>query len=110
GSLELQAPDLLDDGHQLHGRRRRVLRAERRGLGLRGGVAGGAARRRRQCGEKHDGSHARSLAGYDDAVKETAEDRFRAWLAAVEGRHLAKLTFPEVRRALVALSSLYVER
>jgi len=43
-------------------------------------------------------------------VKEAAGERFRAWLAAVEERHLAELTFPEVRRALVALSSLYVER
>jgi SAM-dependent methyltransferase len=43
-------------------------------------------------------------------VKESADDRFRSWLSAVEARHLAKLTFPEVRRALVALSSLYVER
>ena len=43
-------------------------------------------------------------------MKETPEDRFRSWVAAVEERHLAKLTFPEVRRALVALSSLYVER
>jgi hypothetical protein len=31
-------------------------------------------------------------------------------MAALEARHLARLTFPEVRRALVALSSLYVER
>lgn len=33
-----------------------------------------------------------------------------AWYAALEARHLASLTFPEVRRALQALSSLYVER
>jgi SAM-dependent methyltransferase len=33
-----------------------------------------------------------------------------AWYAALEARHLAALTFPEVRRALSALSSLYVER
>jgi hypothetical protein len=33
-----------------------------------------------------------------------------AWLAALERRHLERLTFPEVRRALQALSSLYVER
>jgi hypothetical protein len=37
-------------------------------------------------------------------------DRFEAWLAALEKRHLAQLTFPEVRRALQALSSLYVEQ
>jgi SAM-dependent methyltransferase len=43
-------------------------------------------------------------------VKETAEDRFRSWLAALEARHLAELSFPEVRRALEALSSIYVER
>src|SRR4249920_3711800 len=33
-----------------------------------------------------------------------------AWYAALEARHLASLTFQEVRRALQALSSLYVER
>jgi len=37
-------------------------------------------------------------------------DPFPAWMAALEARHLARLTFPEVRRALQALSSLYVER
>lgn len=35
---------------------------------------------------------------------------FEAWLAALEARHLATLTFPEVVRALRALSSTYVER
>src|ERR1044071_4719377 len=33
-----------------------------------------------------------------------------AWLAALEGRHLADLRVPEVTRALRALSSAYVER
>jgi len=33
-----------------------------------------------------------------------------AWYAALEARHLESLTFTEVRRALQALSSLYVER
>ena len=37
-------------------------------------------------------------------------DPFTAWLEALEKRHLGGLTFPEVRRALQALSSLYVER
>jgi SAM-dependent methyltransferase len=35
---------------------------------------------------------------------------FSAYYEAVEKRHLAELTFAEVRRALQALSSLYVER
>ncbi|MDP1570547.1 MAG: hypothetical protein Q8L86_11135 [Vicinamibacterales bacterium] len=35
---------------------------------------------------------------------------FDAWLAALEARHLADLRFPEVVRALRALSSTYVER
>jgi hypothetical protein len=35
---------------------------------------------------------------------------FDDWLAALEARHLAELTFPEVSRALKALSSTYVER
>jgi hypothetical protein len=39
-----------------------------------------------------------------------AEERFRSWLLALERRHLEALTFAEVRRALQALSSLYVQR
>lgn len=38
------------------------------------------------------------------------EEMFERWFAALERRHLSKLTFPEVRRALAALSSIYVER
>jgi SAM-dependent methyltransferase len=37
-------------------------------------------------------------------------DPVAAWLEALEKRHLGALTFAEVRRALQALSSLYVER
>src|SRR5258706_3134823 len=33
-----------------------------------------------------------------------------AWLSALETRHLADLTFPEVSRSLRALSATYVER
>jgi SAM-dependent methyltransferase len=36
--------------------------------------------------------------------------RFEKWLRATEARQLAELTFPEVSRALRALSSAYVER
>src|ERR1700688_176727 len=36
--------------------------------------------------------------------------KFANWMAAIEARHLADLTFPEVSRALRALSSAYVER
>jgi SAM-dependent methyltransferase len=39
-----------------------------------------------------------------------APDPVAGWLEALEKRHLRDLTFPEVRRALQALSSLYVER
>jgi hypothetical protein len=38
------------------------------------------------------------------------DDRFARWIAGLEGKHLAALTFPEVSRALRALSSTYVER
>jgi SAM-dependent methyltransferase len=38
------------------------------------------------------------------------QDRLAAWLDALERRHLDDLALPEVRRALQALSSLYVER
>lgn len=37
-------------------------------------------------------------------------DPFDAWIEALEARHLVDLTFSEVRKALQALSSLYVER
>jgi Methyltransferase small domain len=39
-----------------------------------------------------------------------ASDAFDLWLAALESRHLANLTRPELTRALRALSSCYVER
>ncbi len=39
-----------------------------------------------------------------------APDPFGSFHEALERRHLVALTFPEVRRALQALSSLYVER
>jgi hypothetical protein len=38
------------------------------------------------------------------------DERFNRWIAALEERHLANLTFSEVSRALRALSSAYVER
>jgi SAM-dependent methyltransferase len=37
-------------------------------------------------------------------------DPFTAWVDALEARHTKDLTFAEVRRALQALSSLYVQR
>jgi methyltransferase family protein len=37
-------------------------------------------------------------------------DPFLQWLGALEGRHFAALNFQEVRRAVQALSALYVER
>ena len=39
-----------------------------------------------------------------------SESSFERWLAALDERHLADLTFSEVARALRALSSCYVER
>jgi SAM-dependent methyltransferase len=47
---------------------------------------------------------------YDDGMNERPSSDVEAWYGALEARHLATLTFPEVRRALQALSSLYVER
>ena len=38
------------------------------------------------------------------------DDVFVHWFEALEKRHLANLSFSEVRRAVQALSSLYVER
>ena len=40
----------------------------------------------------------------------SSHDRFAGWIAGLETTHLAQLTFPEVSRALRALSSTYVER
>jgi hypothetical protein len=40
----------------------------------------------------------------------TGDDAFARWLAALQARHGADLTFAEIRRGLQALSSLYVER
>jgi hypothetical protein len=37
-------------------------------------------------------------------------DRFASWIAALEAKHLAELTFAEVSRSLRALSATYVER
>ena len=39
-----------------------------------------------------------------------SDDRLAHWIATLETKHLAELTFPEVSRALRALSSTYVER
>ena len=39
-----------------------------------------------------------------------AGDQFDRWVRALEARHFAELTFPEVSRGLRALSSTYVER
>ena len=39
-----------------------------------------------------------------------ADESFARWLAALEAKHLAELTFSEVSRALRALSATYVER
>jgi SAM-dependent methyltransferase len=47
---------------------------------------------------------------YDEAMSGRPHDDVDAWYAALEARHLSALTFAEVRRALQALSSLYVER
>jgi hypothetical protein len=38
------------------------------------------------------------------------DEAFERWLEVLQARHLADLTFAEVRRGLQALSSLYVER
>jgi methyltransferase family protein len=39
-----------------------------------------------------------------------SDDQFVQWFGALERRHLANLSFSEVRKAVQALSSLYVER
>jgi SAM-dependent methyltransferase len=44
------------------------------------------------------------------ALPTRPDHRFQAWIERLEERHLGELTFPEVSRALRALSSAYVER
>lgn len=43
-------------------------------------------------------------------IRNIQDDAFDRWIRALEARQLADLTFPEVSRALRALSSAYVER
>ena len=43
-------------------------------------------------------------------LPQSTSNTFANWIAALEARHLAELRFPEVSRALRALSSAYVER
>jgi len=43
-------------------------------------------------------------------VPTPSENPFEVWVSSLERRQLSDLTFSEVRRALTALSSLYVER
>jgi hypothetical protein len=43
-------------------------------------------------------------------MDDRAEGRIEGWYAALEARHLATLTFQEVRRALQSLTAIYVER
>ena len=45
-----------------------------------------------------------------EIVGRKQEDFFESWFDALERRHLINLSFAEVRRAVQALSSLYVER
>lgn len=40
----------------------------------------------------------------------TEDERFAAWLSAVERRAFAELTFPEVRKGLQAISAIYTAR
>jgi len=44
------------------------------------------------------------------AVQPAADDPFPSWFDSLEQRHLSDLDFPEVRRALQALSRWYVEK
>ena len=56
------------------------------------------------------GEHRAKLIVAMIAVPCRHHDPFTRWIAALEARHFAELTFPEVSRALRALSSTYVER
>ena len=46
----------------------------------------------------------------DRRERDSVNERVETWMAALEARQLADLTFPEVSRSLRALSSTYVER
>jgi hypothetical protein len=43
-------------------------------------------------------------------VSSGAQHRFDEWFAALERRHAGRLSFPELRQGLQALSTIYVER
>ena len=91
---------------------------ERRGGGAPGELAAGHRQgwdkarllsdRRRHYSEDAGSAGAEAPARRETTVE--SPDRFAAHYADLEARHLAELTFAEVRRALQALSSLYVER
>src|SRR2546428_11060111 len=51
-----------------------------------------------------------SSSSLDRGSVNPTDESFARWIAALEAKHLAELTFPEVSRALRALSSAYVER
>jgi hypothetical protein len=46
---------------------------------------------------------------FGPTTSSSLEPGFEAWCEALAERHLRELTFPEVRRALTALSAIYVE-
>src|SRR5438132_11057105 len=56
------------------------------------------------------GAAARPKYTVPEWIKRVPDQSIHSWLAALEERHLANLTRPELTRALRALSSCYVER
>src|SRR4029077_4952955 len=72
-------------------------------------VGRGCARPRRHDVGRSTSPRRGQIAQYDRLVL-PVHHRFDGWVAELEARHLAELTFPEVSRALRALSSAYVER
>lgn len=52
----------------------------------------------------------KAVAEEDGEIVGSLEDAFASWFDKLEQRHLSTLRFPEVRRAVQSLSSLYIER
>jgi hypothetical protein len=71
--------------------------------------------RRQFCRAQPSGGTAPKLIGVEfrwerSDLTSLRDDRFNSWIADLEARHLAELTFAEVARALRSLSLTYVER
>jgi len=69
----------------------------------------GMKQARYRPGKEAQLSYDRKLIARMVATVNPTDESFTRWIAALEAKHLAELTFPEASRALRALSSTYIE-